>query len=267
MMILKLIHLNKKIYLISGKFSVDQDGSINVSIITNVHIPLDKEDIPIMKPTVHLLGKTVNCAQLSEAGYTLQIQVKPYLSKEQFKPFSINLTHPLNGRFKNALTMAKKNSTIHITGLFFFADSQLCCEILEFQFITSKMQTENAISVPWKTNVDSHTIESSSSLSKSPIEKRIDLVRQSLAAQASSPTDSPKQNCKNKRKATNIKISEISKSLQNQIEIHDSDQEKIDDDIEVIEDNEETVDDEDGDVQTKNTTVTRRSKKRRSNKR
>src|SRR5947207_1521389 len=44
------------IYLISGKFSTTQDGSINVTITTNVHLPLDKEDIPAMKPTVHLLG-------------------------------------------------------------------------------------------------------------------------------------------------------------------------------------------------------------------
>ena len=89
-------------YLISGKFSVLQDDSINVTIITATHIPLDKEDIPAMKPTVHLLGKMMNYAQLSEVGYTLQIQVKPYLSKEQFNPFLVNLTHPVNGRFKNA---------------------------------------------------------------------------------------------------------------------------------------------------------------------
>lgn len=128
----------ENMYLISGKFSVAQDGSINVVITTNVHISLDKEDIPIMKPTVHLLGKIMNYAQLSEAGYTLQIEVKPYLSKEQFSPFLINLTHPSNGRFKNALTKAKKASTIHTTGLLFFANSQLYCEILEFQFVMQK---------------------------------------------------------------------------------------------------------------------------------
>ncbi|RIA78974.1 hypothetical protein C1645_841914 [Glomus cerebriforme] len=98
----------ENIYLITGKFSTMQDGSINVTIITNVHLPIDKEDIPVMKPTVHLLGKTMDYAKLSEAGYTLQIQVKPYLSKDQFAPFLVNLTHPPNGRFKNALTKAKK---------------------------------------------------------------------------------------------------------------------------------------------------------------
>src|SRR5437764_10064075 len=52
------------IYLILGN-STTQDGSINVTITTNVHFPLNKEDIPAMKPTVHLLGKTMNYAQLS----------------------------------------------------------------------------------------------------------------------------------------------------------------------------------------------------------
>jgi len=101
----------------------------------------------------------------------------------------------------------KKNSTIHTTGLFFFADGQLYCEVLEFQFITSKMETESAISVPWKTNTDSHIMGSSSSSSspKSAIERRIDLIRQSLTAQAPLPTNTPTQNCKNKRKALTLR--------------------------------------------------------------
>ncbi|UZO20868.1 uncharacterized protein OCT59_013278 [Rhizophagus irregularis] len=78
----------ENVYLITGKFSTTQDGSINVSITTNVQllidkedIPIikptvliDKEDIPIIKPTVHLLGKTLGYAELTESGYTLQIQ-------------------------------------------------------------------------------------------------------------------------------------------------------------------------------------------------
>jgi hypothetical protein len=261
--------IEENMYLVSGKFSV-KDGSINVNITTNVHIPLDKEDIPTMKPTVHLLGRTMNYAQLSEMGYTLQIQVKPYLSKEQFNTFSINLTHPSNGRFKNAITKAKKNSTIYTTGLFFFADDQLYCEILEFQFVTAKAETESSISVPWKAKTNSHAGSSSSA-----IKKRIDLIRQNLVTKAppsTSPsatdtTNSSIQNRKNKRKTTTTKISEIAKSLQNQeIENNNNDQEKIDDDVEIIEINEETIDDEeDDDVQTIAKRVTR-SKKRKTNK-
>src|SRR5271170_1695944 len=48
----------ENMYLILGKFSVIQDCSINVTIITNMHISLDKDDISTMKSTVHLLEKT-----------------------------------------------------------------------------------------------------------------------------------------------------------------------------------------------------------------
>ncbi|UZO16932.1 uncharacterized protein OCT59_008298 [Rhizophagus irregularis] len=64
----------ENVYLITGKFSTTQDSSINVSITTNVQLLIDKEDIPIIKPTVHLLGKTLGYAELTESGYTLQIQ-------------------------------------------------------------------------------------------------------------------------------------------------------------------------------------------------
>jgi hypothetical protein len=252
----------ENMYLIWGKFSVMQDNSINVTIITSAHIPLDKDDIPAMKPTVHLLGKTMSHAQLSEAGYSLEVQVKPYLSKEQFKPFLVNLTHPQNGRFKNALVKAKKGSTIHTTGLFFFADSKLYCEVLEFQFVSAaKTEAESSISVPWKSKTESRT-GSSSSTPKSAIDRRIDLVRQSEATKAPSSTDvstnvSTQHQKKDKHKSGpfSLKISEISKSQQDQaITIRDSEEEK---DVEDVEDKEENEDDDD------TLTIARRKPKRR----
>jgi hypothetical protein len=138
----------ENVYLVTGKFATTQDGSINVTITTNVHLNIDREDIPVMNPTVHLVGKTLGYADLTETGYTLQIQVKPYLSKDQFVPFTVNLTHPPNGRFRNALTKARKNSTVHASGMFFFAENQLYCEILEFQFVSAKIESDNAITVP-----------------------------------------------------------------------------------------------------------------------
>ncbi|GBC17655.2 hypothetical protein GLOIN_2v1476741 [Rhizophagus irregularis DAOM 181602=DAOM 197198] len=193
----------ENVYLITGKFSTTQDGSINVSITTNVQLLIDKEDIPIIKPTVHLLGKTL--------GHI-------YISKDQFTPFTVNLTHPPNGRFKNALTKARKNSTVHTTGVFFFAKDQLYCEILEFQFVSAKIESDNSIVVPWKSKSDSRNEGSS----KSVIEQRISLIQQNSTTQPSlsmTPT-------KNKRKTNMTKIADISRSLllQNQQsdEIHDS---------------------------------------------
>ncbi|GBC21998.2 uncharacterized protein OCT59_023913 [Rhizophagus irregularis] len=208
----------ENVYLITGKFSTTQDGSINVSITTNVQLLIDKEDIPIIKPTVHLLGKTLGYAELTESGYTLQIQVKPYLSKDQFTPFTVNLTHPPNGRFKNALTKARKNSTVHTTGVFFFAKDQLYCEILEFQFVSAKIESDNSIVVPWKSKSDSRNEGSS----KSVIEQRISLIQQNSTTQPSLSMTSTK----NKHKTNMTKITDISRSLllQNQQsdEIHDS---------------------------------------------
>ncbi|CAB4433719.1 unnamed protein product [Rhizophagus irregularis] len=206
----------ENVYLITGKFSTTQDGSINVSITTNVQLLIDKEDIPIIKPTVHLLGKTLGYAELTESGYTLQIQVKPYLSKDQFTPFTVNLTHPPNGRFKNALTKARKNSTVHTTG---------------FHGTKSKSDSRNEGS------------------SKSVIEQRISLIQQNSTTQPPSsitPT-------KNKRKTNMTKIADISRSLllQNQQsdEIHDSEtsitneenEERINENIEENEERNENI--------------------------
>jgi hypothetical protein len=237
----------ENMYLMTGKFSIIPDGSINVIIISNVHIPLGRDDIPVMKPTVQLLGKTMNLAQLTEAGYDLEIQVKPYLSKEQFNPFLINLTHPPNGRFKNALIKAKKNSTIHATGLLFLADKQPYCEILEFQFVAGKTETNNTISVPWKTKTD----DSTASSSKSPIERRINLIRKNLETKTpTSPSATVSKKGRKRRESFATKISDISRSLlsqDEQVETRDSneeinDNEEIEDDDENIEENGEKDD-------------------------
>ncbi|UZO10080.1 uncharacterized protein OCT59_001678 [Rhizophagus irregularis] len=209
----------ENVYLITGKFSTTQDGSINVSITTNVQLLIDKEDIPIIKPTVHLLGKTLGYAELTESGYTLQIQ--------------------------NALTKARKNSTVHTTGVFFFAKDQLYCEILEFQFVSAKIESDNSIVVPWKSKSDSRNEGSS----KSVIEQRISLIQQNSTTQPSLSMTPTKNKCK-----TNMtKIADISRSLllQNQQsdEIHDCEtsitneenEERINENIEENEERNENI--------------------------
>ena len=202
------------IYLITGKFSVSHN-SINVTIISSVPLVLNKEDMPIMKPTVQFVGKTMNYAQLMDIGYTLQLQVKPYLSKEQFNPFLVNLTHPVNGRFKNALVKAKKSSTVYSTGLLFLANKELYCEILEFQFVTGKIESENTISVPWKSKTDSSP---SSSKTKSAVDRRIELIRQNLEIKSppSSLSSATSKHPHKNLKTFSTKPSEISKSLLSQ---------------------------------------------------
>ena len=263
----------EKMYLVTGKFTITQDNSINVRIISNTHLSLNKDNMPIMNPTIHLLGKTMDIAQLTEAGYTLQIQVKPYLSKEQFKPFLVNLTHPANGRLKNALTMAKKNSTVHITGLFFFVDKQIYCEILEFQFVASKPESENTtMSVPWKSKADSTA--TSSSKAKSAIDRRIELVRQSTGTKTppTSPSAGVPTQIHKKRNIPVTKMSESSLSQNQPIEIYDSSQEinyneetNNDDKIKEIDSDDETVEENNGedDPPTDISNDERKSKKKR----
>lgn len=258
----------ENVYLITGKFATMQDGSINVTVTTNVHLLIDKEDIPVMKPTVHLVGKTLSHAELTESGYTLQIQVKPYLSKDQFTPFTVNLTHPPNGRFRNALTKAKKNSTVHATGVFFFAENQLYCEIMEFQFISAKTELDNTITVPWKTKTNLSNEGSSSS--KSALEKRISRVQQNLATQPPSSTKSA--SAKNRQRTNMTKIADISRSLLSQNQQNDDNQQD-DDNQQVDEINnsdalEETVEDieENDNATTKVSGGTRSSKRRKTKK-
>ena len=135
--------------------------------------------------------------------------------------------------------------------------------------MSTKVETDNAITVPWKTKIDSHA-ESSSSSPKSAIERRIALVQQNLVTQPL-PTKPSKTN---KRKSFATKISNISKSLlsQNQqIEINDSDQEKVENNEENIDDDEEIVENENNeesneekdDTPTKALRVSRRSKKKK----
>src|SRR5438128_1873298 len=139
------------IYQISGKFTPTKDNSLNVTITTSIRLHIDEEHAPISKPITHLIGNTTGYADITKAGYTLPIQVKPYLSKDQFQPYTILLTHPTNGRLKNGLTKSKKNSLVHVTGILFFLEKQLYCELLEFQFLSARTDTDGGITVPWKT--------------------------------------------------------------------------------------------------------------------
>lgn len=130
------------------------------------------------------------------------------------------------------------------------------CEILEFQFVSAKIESDNSVVVPWKSKTDSRTEGSS----KSALEQRIALVQQDLAAQPPSSTNSLMP-AKNKRKTNMTKIADISKSLllQNQQndEIRDS---------EISITNEEGIEDteEKDDLSPVISSATRSRKKRRT---
>ena len=96
------------------------------------------------------------------------------------------LTHPTNGRLKNGLTKSKKNSLVHVTEFLFFLEKQLYCELLEFQFISTRTDTDGGITIPWKTAENKTN-------GKSVIEQRTAQIRQerstksAISAKLSSP--------------------------------------------------------------------------------
>ena len=85
-----------------------EDDIIDIIITTSKRLKLDADAISVGQPIVHLLGRTMQLPSINETGYTLPIQVKPYLSSAQCGPFDITLTHNPQGRFRNALEKTKK---------------------------------------------------------------------------------------------------------------------------------------------------------------
>jgi hypothetical protein len=170
-----------KLYQISGKFAPLKDNSFNIIITTSIQLQMDEDNTPISKPVAHLIGNTTGYAEITNTGYTLPLQVKPYISKDQFQSYPIILTHPINGRLKNGLTKSKKNSLVHATGILFFLDKQLYCELLEFQFISARMDNDVGVTVPWKS--------ANKTNNNSDIDQRISQIRQEQCARPPSPTN------------------------------------------------------------------------------
>jgi hypothetical protein len=195
----------ESVYLIHAKFSATSDGSLYVSITNNVLLDIPHEDIPVSKPLVHLLGRTSNVAVKTQVGYQVSLQVKPYLSSDHCGPISVTLLHGLEGRLKKAFENTRKFSLVHATGILVVHENNLYCEILEYQFVSSKTDNSTNITVPWKQN-NSSIAESSSS-----IEKRIATAHK-LATTAQSSTSS-KRNRSPKGKGKAKKISDVALSL------------------------------------------------------
>jgi len=91
---------------------------------------------------------------------------------------------------------------VHVTGILFFLEKQLYCELLEFQFISTRADTDGGITIPWKTTENKTNC-------KSVIEQRIAQIRQERSTTAPSPVIIPDDTPKQKR----TKISDICKTF------------------------------------------------------
>jgi hypothetical protein len=160
------------VYLVYGKFASCRDGSLDVSVTSHIRLEISPDDLPVCMPFVHLLGRTQNIPIKTDVGYQVDLQVKPYLNKEQCGTFTISLVHPPDGRFKNALEQTRKFSLVHTMGTLMFHKNKLFCDILEYQFVSTKRDDSSNIIIPWKQSTS--TGESSESVAvQSSLEKRI----------------------------------------------------------------------------------------------
>ena len=70
----------KNVYQITGKFAPIKDNIIDVVITSSKRLNINADGISIGQPLVHLLSKVIHQTTISETGYALTLQVKPYLS-------------------------------------------------------------------------------------------------------------------------------------------------------------------------------------------
>lgn len=181
------------LYLVNGKFVAQSDGSLEITITYSNLLEIDPTVIPVSRPFVHLLGRVENAPVKTEAGYQLDLQVKPYLSKEQCATMSISLVHPIDGRFKNALDKTRRFSLVHVMGALVIHERSVYCEILEYQFVSTRQDESSNVVVPWRTPCNDRN-----STRASTIETRIAAVHENSAANSkignSSTTSKKKDN-------------------------------------------------------------------------
>jgi hypothetical protein len=93
----------------------------------------------------------------------------------------------------------KKYSTLFVTGLLYYVNNQLYCEVLEFQFINAKVDNNPSAVIPCK-------------IEKSNADKKTkDRIRNKISVIKASAT--PDSTTKKTKKPVPIRINEVAKTL------------------------------------------------------
>ena len=197
-------NLTKTVYFITGKFTILDNGLLELVVSSCKSLPIDKEKIPVCKPIVYLLGRVKDACNVTDSGYHMTMEIKPYLAAEMCGPVDVVLTHPLEGRLKNTFTAAKKSSTIQCTAELFVIENKLHCDVIEMQFINLKSESS---SVPWSvTNKDNKDKK------KSPVANRIVAVHKAIQKQP--PTsNNAKSETAIKEKGASVKVGNIAREI------------------------------------------------------
>jgi len=167
----------ESVYFITGKFTMLDNGLLELIVSSCKELPIEKDKIPVCKPIVFLLGRVKKGCTAAESGYYLTLEVKPYLTADMSGPVDIVLTHPLNGRLKNIFTASKTTSLIQCTAELYIIENKLYGEAIEMQFINIKSESSN--SVPWPIT--------SKDRKKNSVESRIAAVHESMQKQPPTP--------------------------------------------------------------------------------
>ena len=65
---------------------------ITSSKITKTYHLICEEEIPVCKPIVYLLGRVKETCNVTESGYHIVIEIRPYLTIEMCGPVDVVLT-------------------------------------------------------------------------------------------------------------------------------------------------------------------------------
>jgi len=82
------------VYFITGKFTILDNGLLELVVSSCKSLPIDKEKIPVCKPIVYLLGRVKDACNVTDSGYHMTMEIKPYLAAEMCGPVDVVLTHP-----------------------------------------------------------------------------------------------------------------------------------------------------------------------------
>ena len=88
------------VYFVTGKFTMLNNGLLELVVSSCKCLPIDKDKVPVCKPIVYLLDRVKDACKVTDSGYYMTMEVKPYLAAEMCGPVNVVLTHPSEGRLK-----------------------------------------------------------------------------------------------------------------------------------------------------------------------
>ena len=156
------------VYLLHGKFSyLMNDDSLDMIIMSHVHLTIEMEHCPASPLIARFIGKTINSPSATTMEVCITVGVTEYLRKGERPTNEIVITHPTNGRLSKSITAAPKNATVQFTGILTIHEKIMYCDVLDFSFVGTRADNNHSTQSPW--TASSTTKETKSSAGKRAI--------------------------------------------------------------------------------------------------